>query len=167
MLSSDVLALCKLYGPLIDAPPAVDGRKLMWAIAGCESSFGKNTTPRYEESYDLNGPNCRKEQLGLVLSWPRDGDGRSLAAFSYGIWQILPCNAPGYTLAELRDDPQKQAESFVARMNQVAIAKFHCQTLDEFAQFWNAGHWSANPTAGVERYVEDAVSNYQTYPEGA
>ncbi len=155
-MSSIVLALCKQYGPLLNAD-GIDGRKLMWAIAGNESSFGKNTMPRYEPAYDIGGIYANQQpQNELLKAWGKQ------AAYSYGPWQMMPCNARGFTPQELDTDPEKAAQAFVGFFNRYIIGVHHASNFDKFCQCYNSGHWESNPAAGVERYVEDALHYYQT-----
>lgn len=161
-MNSQLLSLCQAYGPLLKLPDDIDGRKLMWAIAGNESSFGGNTTPRYEASYDLGGQNCRNEQIQLVARLPKDGHGRSLAAFSYGPWQMLLCNARGFGLREMQASWDSAAQAFVGFVNRYIVMGHKASNFDEICQCYNSGHFQLNPEPGVQRYVADALHNYQT-----
>lgn len=156
-MSSDVLALCQMYGPLLSTPEGIDGRKLMWAIAGNESSFGKNDTPRHEPAYDTGGRYAgNPTQKELLKAWGRK------AAYSYGPWQMLPVNTPGFTPDELSSDDEKCALAFVGFFNRYIIGVHHAATFNEICQTYNAGHFSPDPAPGVERYVADALYYYQT-----
>ena len=45
---------CRISGPdLAGLPRGVDGAQLLWAMAGNESSFGVNCTPRHEPAFDV------------------------------------------------------------------------------------------------------------------
>lgn len=163
-MSSDILALCKKYGPLLNMPPGsgVDGAKFMAAIAGCESSFGKNPTPRHEPTYDKGGEYAENPpQNELLAHWG------SAAAYSYGPWQMMPCNAIGFTPIELANDEEKCAVAFVGFFNRFIMGFRHAMTFDEMAQTYNSGHYTAQPSPGVQKYVADALHYYQSieFPE--
>lgn len=165
-MSGDVLALCRTYGPMLRMPPGcgIDGARFMAAIAGCESSFGKNTTPRYEPAYDFGGEYSENPpQSELLAHWGKQ------AAYSYGPWQILPCNARGFTPQELATDPEKCAQAFVGFFNRYIVGVRHALTFDEMAQCYNSGRFVANSSPGVARYVADALDYYNSieFPEAA
>lgn len=157
---NEIYALCKLYGSLLLIPKHIDGPRFMAAIAWNESSCGKNVAPRYESSYDIGGQNYRNEQIDLVAHSPKDDKGRSLAAFSYGPWQMLPCNAKGFLYSELRDESEKAAQAFMGFVNRYIFRERNPQNFDQLCQCYNAGHFVNLPTPGVVRYVEDAWMHY-------
>jgi hypothetical protein len=154
MPSEVILGLSKQYGPRLALPIAgiLDPVAVMCAFAENESSFGVNCTPRYEAAYDRGGRYDQHEQAALL-----DKYGRS-AAFSYGPWQTLPCNALSYSPTQLERDPELAAEAFIADMNRRVLPR--ANTLGEMGQVYNAGHISPNMSAGVLRYVVDLRKNY-------
>lgn len=155
----DIYALCRQYGPLLKMPPGsgIDGKRFMLAIAGCESSFGKNVTPRHEPAFDFGGTYATKPPQDELL---KEYGGK--AAYSYGPWQILPCNALGYTPDELQGDEEKCAQAFVGFFNHYIIGQKHALTLNEMAQAYNSGHYSKTPDVGVQRYAADVLHYYQS-----
>lgn len=58
----------------------VDPVKLLWAIAGVESSFGENSYPRHEQGYCFHG---RYYDPKATAEWG------CLAHCSYGPWQVM------------------------------------------------------------------------------
>lgn len=159
MNEDEVLALSKVYGPLLHIldSSGVSGAKFMAAIAGCESNFGQNTTPRYEAAYDVGGKYAENPpQNELLAHWGKK------AAYSYGPWQILPCNAIGFTPDELFTDNEKCALAFVGFFNRYIVGIRHALTFDEMAQTYNSGRFTEQPAPGVQRYVADALHYYQS-----
>lgn len=154
MDSGIVLTLCKQYGPTLALPARsiLSGPVLMAAIAENESSFGKDTKPRYEQAYDRGRRYDRNEQKFLL-----DKFGHA-AACSYGPWQTLPCNALAFTPNELNESPDAAARAFVADMNHRVLP--HSLTLSEMAQIYNSGRVSKTPLPGVVRYMNDLQANY-------
>lgn len=63
----------------------ISGAKLLWAIAGVESSFGLNSHPRHEQGYCYAG---RYFDPNLTAEWG------CLAHCSYGPWQVMFANFP-------------------------------------------------------------------------
>lgn len=153
--SQQVLALCRQYGAQLNVPPSIDGVALMAAFAQNESTFGANVTPRHEPAYDSGGHYDRAEQSLLLDKYG------SAAAYSYGPWQTLPCNAMKFSPDTLFADPNAAAQAFVGDFNHRVAP--HAQTIDAMAQIYNGGHVSATPLAGVARYAADLQKNYELW----
>lgn len=150
-----ILHLCKKYGPLLHVPHGVNGVALMAAIAIEESSFGNNCKPRYERSYDRGGANDRNEQTALL-----DEYGMA-AAYSYGPWQIMPCNAASnISPAELYSNPETCAMAFVTYMNRRILGHLGATTVQQIAESYNGGHFRGTLPDGVLRYAEKVVGYY-------
>jgi hypothetical protein len=147
-----VLELCQKYGAELRAPAHLNGVMLMAAFAQNESSFGDDTAARYEHSYDRGGSYDRAEQAGLL-----DKFGRA-AAFSYGPWQTLPCNALAFAPSELNENPDAAARAFVADFNRRVMP--HAPTIYFMGQMYNGGHVSNNPLPGVHAYALELQRNY-------
>ncbi len=159
MGAPEVLALCRTYGPLLqlDEDSGIDGPRLMAAIAWCESSSGQNMTPRYEAAYDIGGAYSENSpQKELLALWGKQ------AAYTYGPWQMLPCNARGFSPKELFEDNEKCALAFVGFFNRYVAGFRRASTLDQIFQTYNSGHFTDNPAPGVGRYVADGLHFYQT-----
>jgi hypothetical protein len=77
--------LCRKHGPGLFAPvkwqgTPLDRVRLLWAIAGVESSFGLNCTPRHEQGYCYSGKYFDRQ---------RSHDWGCLAHCSFGPWQVM------------------------------------------------------------------------------
>lgn len=147
-----VLELCQKYGPTLAMPAHLDGVLVMCAIAQNESSFGDNTKPRYEAAYDWAGRYDRAEQATLLDKYGMR------AAFSYGPWQTLPCNALAFSPIELEGNPDAAARAFVADFNSRVMP--HAPTIYFMGQMYNGGHISEAPPPGVHAYALDLQRNY-------
>ncbi|SRR6266702_1562508 len=64
---------------------SVDPVRLLWAIAGVESSFGRDSYPRHENAYCYNGRYFNPQVTAEV---------GCLAHCSYGPWQVMYANFP-------------------------------------------------------------------------
>jgi hypothetical protein len=85
-----IAALCRkhalgLLTPVKWEGTPLDKTKLLWAIAGVESSFGLNSTPRHEPGYCFGGRYFDRE---------RTHDWGCLAHCSYGPWQVMFSHFP-------------------------------------------------------------------------
>lgn len=135
-------------------PQGITGYQILWAISGCESSFGANVTPRHEPAWDIGGSYAANPPMPELL----DKYGWA-AACSYGPWQILFVNAPsGSTPADL-DDIQLAAQATVAFLNSL-LRRFKPTTLAEIASCWNAGHIQHPLSAGVQHYAVELARFY-------
>lgn len=151
----EVISLCLKYGPLLRVPDALKGSQLMAAIASNESSLGANCGPRHEPAYDVGGAYAGNPTQAALLR-----EYGSAAACSYGPWQVMFINCPGYSPQELETCVDDCARAFVAYFNSYVIKTRNAQTLDEIGQVYNAGHISENPALGVVRYVSDLTRAY-------
>jgi hypothetical protein len=157
-------ALCRQYGPTLQLAGTndgnghqIDGARLLWAISGCESKFGKNCKPRFESAYYLDGLYYGKSEKlqQLVAVYGRD------AACSYGPWQILAVNAK-HSPEVLGADPNAACADAAQFINSFCVRERKCRTLTDFADCYNTG----NPhDANVpHRYIHDLIDYYQNYP---
>jgi hypothetical protein len=145
MPKGDLARLCLLYGASLKPDLAhtddgfgqpIDGPKLLWAMAGRESTFGKDLGPRHEPAYDFGGLYYRTSadlQHGIALY------GRDYAC-SYGPLQIMACNAKGYSPFELGADPEKALGAAVARLRIEVLGRQLARTLDQICDCWNTGN---------------------------
>jgi hypothetical protein len=74
-----------LLRPFPGALSGVDPVKLLWGIAGVESSFGRDSYPRHEAGYCFGGRYF--DHVGTA-EWG------CLAHCSYGPWQVMYANFP-------------------------------------------------------------------------
>lgn len=85
-----IAALCRKHAPDLLTPvkwqgTPLDKVRLLWAVAGVESSFGFNCNPRHEIGYCYGGKHFDRE---------RSHDWGCLAHCSYGPWQVMFSNFP-------------------------------------------------------------------------
>jgi hypothetical protein len=85
-----IAALCRKHAPDLLTPVSwqgdnVDKVRLLWGLAGNESSFGLNCTPRHEPGYCYGG---RYFNPVASRSWG------CLAHCSFGPWQVMYANFP-------------------------------------------------------------------------
>ncbi len=152
-----VLAACQKYGPLLLVPSDLDGIRVMAAIAQVESTMGMNCGPRFEEAYFDGGKFCGPEQKHLNDEFGYD------AASSFGPWQLMFINCPGYTPDELKKDLNCCARAFVAHFNNYVIRGKGAKTLEEIGMVWNGGHiFTGMIPMGVEHYCMDLEQAYKT-----
>jgi hypothetical protein len=159
MPKQELANLCRKHGAELDTITTddgtgkpLDGARLLWAMAGRESSFGQNMTPRHELAYDLGGIYAKNPQQAAGLQ----KYGRIFAC-SYGPLQIMACNAPRYTPSELAEDAEMALIAAADRLENYVIAHQGAKTLADIGQCWNGGHKGATTTPG---YVEDITKYY-------
>src|SRR5579875_2365414 len=75
-----VAALCRKYGPQIHVAAPLDGARVLWALAGCESQFGAYPLPKHEDGY------CAGHRYDIPALTKRWG---CAAHCSYGPWQAM------------------------------------------------------------------------------
>jgi hypothetical protein len=155
---SEVLALCAEYGPqlrvdLVIDPPLV-GKYVMGAIAWNESALGADCTPRHEPAWDLGGVYAGEpEQAALLKEYGR------AAASSYGPWQLMFYNCPGFTPDELTSDADACARCFLAYFNGY-IQRKGAITLEQIGQAYNLGHVTEDPPESVQQYTKNLALHY-------
>jgi hypothetical protein len=144
-------ALCRKYGMMVGPlPQTLSGTLLLWAIGGCESSFGENTTPRLEPFYlhTMNGDMpAKREQFG------------NAAAMSYGPLQIMFDNAPTGATPDEFSDPDTAVAYSVSFLNK-KLREYQPITLLTIACIWNAGSPVTNMSPGLAAYVSELEHNY-------
>jgi hypothetical protein len=85
-----IAALCRKHAPILYTPTKWEGTpldkvRLLWGIAGVESSFGLNCNPRHEPGYCFGGRYLDPER---TRQWG------CLAHCSYGPWQVMFTHFP-------------------------------------------------------------------------
>jgi hypothetical protein len=85
-----IAALCRKHAPDLFTPAnwqgtPLDKVRLLWGIAGVESSFGLNCNPRHEQGYCYGG---------RYLDTERTREWGCLAHCSYGPWQVMYAHCP-------------------------------------------------------------------------
>ena len=157
--------ICRQYGPFVKGLDAsFDAPTLLWAISGCETSFGQNCVPRHEPEYCTQKA-WHKQADGTFERRPgrysmqnsayieRERQWGCWAHSSYGPWQIMFSNAPGYAPDELYMDLEKAAEATVGFLSR-RIAEVEPDTLYKIAELWNGS--GMNP-----QYAIDLLDYYQ------
>jgi hypothetical protein len=146
MLRPELARLCLLYGPILQADlrnvsdelgGIVDGSKLLWAMSGRESSFGKNLGPRFEPAYYIGGSlyaHSAELQHGVSVY------GRDFSC-SYGPLQVMAVNARGFKLEEIAGSPEKALQAAVARLRVEVLQRQRAATISQICDSWNTGNF--------------------------
>lgn len=140
---------CRKLGPFLKAPEGLDATQLLWAIAGNESSFGGNISPRHEPGY------CYK---GHYFSADATKQYGCLAHCSFGPWQIMAPNAMGFSPVELVSDLETCGMATVAFLNREILGRQGAQTLDEIGDAYNSGNFRDHNIP--ELYLVSLKANY-------
>jgi hypothetical protein len=155
----DLAQACIKWGRLLAAPAGVDGAKLLWALSGCESSFGENCKPRHEPYYHAlaeSGKNAQLNELTALFGCD--------AHSSFGPWQILLINCVKGTRPEEFIDLDRCAVQTVNFINRRILAAEKATTVAEIADAYNSGDWRDRQPASVAKYVADCQRYYDTEP---
>jgi len=139
--TTDVIAACHEYSPLLKVPEILDPFKVMLAIAAVESGgadpkfAGHNCGPRFEASYYINGYTYLRSVgvRALVAKYDK------LGASSFGPWQMMLVNFRDRNPDDLLTNLDFCAQDFVAFFNSY-VNHQHPTSLDEIGEIWNAGH---------------------------
>ena len=146
---------CRISGPdLAGLPRGVDGAQLLWAMAGNESSFGVNCTPRHEPAFDVGGVYGSSPAMVSLLA--KFG---TAAACSYGPLQMMFCNAAPGTKPSDFDDIQTAFRLSVDFLNR-QLKHWRPSSLEDIGEMWNAGRPLINPSPGVRAYTRRLAENY-------
>lgn len=156
---SNIAALCQTYGDKLTLPEGIDGRKLLWALAGNESSFGANVAPRHEDGYCYAGKYYDKQ---ATAAWG------CLAHCSFGPWQVMYPNFDKGTSPLLAAiSPVVVVEAAVSLIQKHIVGAEQAATLEEIAEAYNSGDWHHKEIKQpVAEYIAKAVKNY-ALPIGA
>lgn len=156
MFTRDQIAdACRKWGPRLLVPAGIDPVRLLWAISGCESSFGLNCKPRHEPYYHglaVSGKNLQLVQLTALYGCD--------AHSSFGPWQILLVNCSQGTKPEDFTDIDRCAQESVTLINARIIKHESAATVAEIADAYNSGDWHDAQSAAVQRYVTDCQHYY-------
>lgn len=154
-MPQQIADVCRSFGPyLAPLPAAIDGAQLLWAIAGNESSFGINCTPRHEPAFDVGGVYGSGPVMAPLLA--KYGPA---AACSYGPWQLMFCNAPQVYTPDSFTDLDACATATVAYLNKF-LRRWSPRDLATIGECWNNGHPRTELRAGVAVYVQKLAANY-------
>jgi hypothetical protein len=159
----EIAAACLRWGPILDQHldgtddgngQVISGAQLLFALAGRESSFGKNCKPRHEPAYDWGGKYAREPfQNDLLVLYDSE------AAKSYGPWQIMLCNAVGWKPRELAEDLEHAAVATIGFIRRQVLGAQKARTLEQIADTYNSGNYRDRVTPDVAAYIA-AVKNF-------
>jgi hypothetical protein len=153
---NELAKACREWGGYLWLPPEINGRWLLWAMAGCESSFGADCGPRHEPAYDVGGKYADNPAMAALL----EKYGRA-AACSYGPWQILLVNCGTKTAPQDMTNLDQCAVETVSFINRRILAEQKPSTVEEIAEAWNSGKWRWQTVPpGVERYAAECRRHY-------
>src|SRR6185437_2959221 len=145
-----IAALCRVHGPKLSVLAPLDGERVLWALAGCESDFGVYGLPKHEDGY------CAGHRYDIPALTKRWG---CAAHCSYGPWQVMFAHLD-YLLPSPQRDPSllifaagDAGPKFAATADYLcaATAQFlaaeilgrqKASTLAEIAKAYNHGNWA-------------------------
>lgn len=164
-----IAAACRKWGSKLWLPEgtALDGARVLWAISGCESSFGEDCAPRHEESYCVGRYSHNAEVKALTAQYGH------AAHASFGPWQTLLINVerfgPGSVLLKATevtpeemidcDNAAWRAADFI---NRNILRREGARTLAEIADAYNSGDWRDRIVP--KQYIADCEKFYATVP---
>lgn len=149
--TKQIAETCRQLGPTLGPLPAeIDGTQLLWAIAGNESGFGRDTQPRHEPGYDVGGKYATNDPMPELLSHYGHA-----AACSYGPWQVMLASAPAGYAPSSFDDLVTAGQAAVYCLN-FLLRHFRPVNLCEIGECYNAGHEIADPG-----YTDKLTTNYR------
>lgn len=142
----------------------IDGTHLLWAISGCESSFGVNCAPRHEEAYCTGRYSTNPEVKALTARYGH------AAHCSFGPWQTLlinvECFGPGDVLLmdgdvapEDLNDCDQACQRAVIFINHNILRREGARTVGEIADAYNSGDWRDRLVP--HRYIADCERYYE------
>lgn len=154
---SDLARACRSWGRMLWLPPAIDGPQLLWALSGCESSFGANCAPRHEPYYHQIALEKKNAQL-VKLTELFGCDAHS----SFGPWQELLVNCSETMKPEDFSNLNRAALEVVRHINRRILEPQKPTTVAEIATAYNSGKWHwTKLKPGVQRYAEECVKYYE------
>ena len=163
-----IASACQSYGSQVGPLPAnIDGAQLLWALSGNESSFGANCTPRHEPAYDVGGFIYEAHTLDAERLRTLVEQFGSLAASSFGPWQIMFVNCPPNYIPEDMNNLDKAAVATLLFLNR-QLNRFRPSTLELIGAIWNGGNPGALQRPEVQVYADRLERNYAVpLPEAA
>jgi hypothetical protein len=155
----EVAAACRKWGEMLRVPEGLDGARLLWAIAGCESSFGVNCKPRHEPFYHRLAVEQKNARLvEMTKLWGCD------AHSSFGPWQLLLVNCSSTMRPEEFANLNRAALETALFLNR-RILDHGADNVIKIATAYNSGKWEwANMPPGVAMYAQQCRRYYETEP---
>jgi hypothetical protein len=143
------------WGTHLWVPSDIDGPRLLWALSGCESSFGANCTPRHEAIYCTGRYSQSPEVVQLTKLY---GHG---AHCSYGPLQILLVNCIGASPQDMSSLSRAVMES-AGFINRRILKAQGAKTVAEIADAYNSGTWRDQIIP--EKYIAYCQKYYDSEP---
>lgn len=147
---------CWRWGRYLWVPDSISGPHLLWALGGCESSFGLNCQPRHEAAY-CTGAYSHTPQIVKLT-----GDYGHGAHCSYGPWQILLVNCGSDPAPHDLMDISRAAMETVTFINRRILKGEKAITVAEIADAYNSGDWRDRIVP--EKYIADCLEYYGHKP---
>ncbi len=158
-----VAALCRKHAPDLFTPASWQGTpldkvRLLWGIAGVESSFGLNCNPRHEPGYCFGG---------RYLDPERTREWGCLAHCSYGPWQVMfphfPLSVSPLSLMWDTDGRVAAEQCLVGAIKVLNVAIAHgAKNLGDIVIAYNGPaneeHYSAQLSGCLYRPMPESVS---------
>ncbi|HVJ09286.1 MAG TPA: hypothetical protein VM554_12970 [Acidisarcina sp.] len=153
-LPEQVAEVCRVWGAKLWLPMGIDGPRLLWALSGCESSFGANCTPRHEQAYCTGRYSQNPRVVELTREFGHD------AHCSFGPWQILLVNCSPFTTPEDFVRLGRCAMETASFLNTRILRGQHAPTVEAIADAYNSGDWRDRLVP--DRYIADCRRYYDT-----
>ena len=155
----EIADACRTWGPrlLIPHGAAIDGTRLLWALAGNESSFGANCRPRHEMGYCI-GPYSRT--ASVVIATEQFGHA---AHCSFGPWQMMLVNADPACDPELFGRVGFCALKVGGFLNVEIFQRQQASSLEEVGAAYNTGNFRDKNKWPVA-YIAKLMHNYNNVP---
>ncbi len=133
-------------------PPEIHGPRLLWALSGCESSFGLYCEPRHEEAY-CTGIYSHSPQVMKLTELYGHG-----AHCSYGPWQIMLVNCNSDAAPHDLMDISRAAMDTAVFINRRILKGEKATTVEQIADAYNSGDWRDRHVP--EKYIADCLDYY-------
>jgi hypothetical protein len=150
---------------MVQVPAGIDGPQLLWALAGCESSFGANCKPRHEPYYhELAAQGTNTRLVALTTRWGCD------AHSSFGPWQELLVNCSDSMAPEDFANLSRCGLEVAQFLNSYVFEHRKATTVEQVAETYNSGKWQwLKVPPGVAKYAAQCREFYDhvAMPESA
>ena len=151
----EIADACRAWGPRLLIPQSVeiDGTKLLWALAGNESSFGANCMPRHEMAYCTG---IYSHAISTVLATEQFSHA---AHASFGPWQMMLVNADPACDPELFGRVGFCALKVGGFLNTEIFGRQRATTLQEVGAAYNSGNFRDSSKWPLA-YIAQLEQNY-------